>query len=67
MNPNVGSADRAIRIIAGLLLVSLFFVLEGGTRWLGLIGVVLIGTALINFCPLYRILGMSTSGTKSGS
>ncbi|HUU72483.1 MAG TPA: DUF2892 domain-containing protein [Burkholderiales bacterium] len=67
MNPNMGSADRAIRIIAGIVLVSLFFVLEGGARWLGLIGVVLIGTALINFCPLYRMLGVSTSGTKTGS
>ncbi len=65
MNPNVGSADRVIRIIVGLALVSLFFVLEGGARWLGLIGVVLIATAIINFCPLYRILGLSTRGSKT--
>lgn len=66
MNPNVGSADKVVRIIVGLALVSLFFVLEGGARWLGLIGVVLIATAIINFCPLYKILGLSTTGSKAG-
>jgi hypothetical protein len=66
MNPNVGTADRAIRIVAGLLLISLFFVLEGGARWLGVIGVVLVATAVINFCPLYKILGLSTTGGKAG-
>jgi len=66
MNPNMGSADKVIRIIVGLALVSLFFVLEGGARWLGLIGVVLIATAVINFCPLYKILGLSTTGSKAG-
>ena len=65
MNPNVGSADRVIRIIVGLALASLFFVLDGGARWVGLIGVVLIATAIINFCPLYRILGLSTRGSKA--
>ena len=62
MNPNMGSADKVIRIIVGLALVSL----EGGARWLGLIGVVLIATAVINFCPLYKILGLSTTGSKAG-
>ena len=66
MNPNVGSADRVIRIVAGLLLISLFFVLEGNARWLGLVGVVLIATAAINFCPLYKILGLSTRGSNAG-
>jgi hypothetical protein len=67
MNPNVGSADRLIRIVVGIALISLFFVLEGNARWLGLIGVVLIATALISFCPLYKILGLSsTGGKKSG-
>ncbi|KPK27255.1 MAG: hypothetical protein AMJ66_11295 [Betaproteobacteria bacterium SG8_40] len=66
MNPNVGSADRVIRIIVGLGLVSLFFILEGAARWLGVIGVVLIATAVINFCPLYKVLGLSTTGSKAG-
>lgn len=60
MNRNIGNADRLIRILVGIALLSLFFLLEGNARWLGLIGVVLIGTASISFCPVYRLLGLST-------
>ena len=62
---NMGNADRVIRTILGIVLLSLFFVLEGNARWLGLIGVVLIATSSISFCPLYRILGLSTAGKTS--
>ena len=66
MKTNVGSADRVIRILVGIALLSLFFVMEGAARWLGLIGVVLILTALVSFCPIYRILGLSTKGSSGG-
>ena len=62
---NMGNADRVIRLIVGIGLLSLFFVLEGNARWLGLIGVVLIATSSISFCPLYRVLGLSTTGGKA--
>ncbi len=62
---NMGNADRVIRLIVGIGLLSLFFVLEGNARWLGLIGVVLIVTSSISFCPLYRVLGLSTTGGKT--
>ena len=63
MTSNMGNADRVIRLILGLALVSLFFLVEGGARWFGLIGVVLIVTSSVSFCPLYRLLGLSTTGT----
>ena len=65
MTSNMGNADRVIRLILGLALVSLFFLVEGGARWFGLIGVVLIVTSSVSFCPLYRLLGLSTTGTKA--
>ena len=65
MTSNLGNADRAIRLILGIALLSLFFVLEGGARWLGLIGVVLIVTSSVSFCPLYKLLGLSTTGSKA--
>ncbi|UCD67563.1 MAG: DUF2892 domain-containing protein [Betaproteobacteria bacterium] len=65
MTSNMGNADRVIRLIAGIALFSLFFVLEGGARWLGLVGVVLILTSSVSFCPLYKLLGLSTTGTKA--
>ena len=63
MNKNIGTTDRVIRIIAGIALISLFFILQGPLRWISLAGVVLVATAIINFCPIYRIIGFKgTSG-----
>jgi hypothetical protein len=53
MKPNVGKIDGAIRILVGLLLLSLVFVLGDATPWIGLIGVVPLVTALTRRCPLY--------------
>lgn len=60
MKPNVGRIDGAIRILAGLLLLSLVFVLGDNTRWVGLIGVVPLVTGLIRHCPLYVPFGIDT-------
>jgi hypothetical protein len=61
MTANLGMVDRAVRAIAGIVLLALLFVIEGGLGWLlALIGVVLLGTAFMSFCPLYRALGLST-------
>jgi len=60
MDANVGKTDRIIRIVAGLALLSLIFI-GPKTCW-GLIGVVPLATAFINFCPAYRLLGMNTLG-----
>jgi hypothetical protein len=65
MNVNVGTADRAIRIIIGLALLSLLFLLQGNARWLGLIGIVPLGTGLTRRCPAYTLLGTSTCETKT--
>lgn len=58
MNANMGSADRIIRAIVGIVLLALVFV-GPQTPW-GWIGVVPLGTALIGVCPLYSILGIKT-------
>jgi hypothetical protein len=60
MKVNVGIVDRTIRIIFGLGILALFFILEGNARYLGLIGIVPLLTAAFRSCPLYSILGMST-------
>lgn len=64
MTKNVGSVDRIVRIIAGLALLSLLFVLEGNARWWGLIGLVPLGTGLFSTCPLYSMLGFNTCPLK---
>ncbi|KPK73553.1 MAG: hypothetical protein AMJ84_01870 [Acidithiobacillales bacterium SM23_46] len=60
MNKNVGRADKVFRIVAGLALLSLIFILEGNARWWGLIGLLPLGTALISWCPAYVPFGIST-------
>lgn len=62
---NVGTIDRAIRVILGLVLLGLFFVFpDAGWRWALLIGVVPLLTGLVGTCPLYSILGLSTCPVK---
>ncbi|WP_363350555.1 DUF2892 domain-containing protein [Methylocystis echinoides] len=60
MEPNVGKTDRMIRIAVGLLLLSLIFI--GPQSWWGLVGLVPLATAFINFCPAYKLLGVDTLG-----
>jgi len=58
MKRNVGSADRAIRIIAGAALIGLAV-----TNTLGMwawIGVVPLATGLVGWCPPYAMLGFNT-------
>ena len=56
---NVGSTDRILRIVVGAALLSLVFI-GPQTPW-GYVGVILIATAFINFCPLYAIFGWKTT------
>jgi hypothetical protein len=61
---NVGTTDRVIRLVLGVVLLSLFFVLDGGARYLGLIGLIPLVTAMAGTCPLYSIFGASTCPTE---
>jgi len=58
MGKNVNTIDQVVRIVAGLLLVSLVFI-GPKTPW-GWIGIILLATGFMNFCPIYRVLGIST-------
>ena len=66
MNANVGGMDRILRIVVGVVLLSLFFILEGNARYIGLLGIVLIATGIFRFCPAYTLLGMNTCPMKKG-
>ncbi|MGB3742830.1 MAG: DUF2892 domain-containing protein [Castellaniella sp.] len=60
MQINIGNIDRLIRIVIGLVLLSLPFWLDTPWRWLGLIGVMPLVTGLAGRCPGYRLLGRNT-------
>ena len=62
MKINEGGVDRVLRVIVGLALLSLLFT-ENEYRWFGLIGLVLLLTGIIGFCPGYAMFGMNSCPT----
>jgi Protein of unknown function (DUF2892) len=62
---NVGGVDKVIRIMLGVGMLSLFFLLQGDARWLYLVGVVPLATGLVGYCPLYSLLGLNTCPAKT--
>ena len=64
MTTNIGKADRIIRIVVGLILLSLVYFLEGNARWLGLIGLIPLVTAMVRWCPAYSLFGWNSASAK---
>ena len=62
MKTNVGTIDRALRVIVGLVLIAL--AATGTVGWWGYIGIVPLLTGLFRFCPAYGLLGMNTCHMK---
>jgi hypothetical protein len=60
MKANVGGIDKVLRIVVGVVLLSLVFLIEGAARWWGLVGLIPLGTGVFGFCPLYALFGLST-------
>jgi hypothetical protein len=58
MVKNVGSVDRYFRIVLGIIVIIPSIIT---LSWWGLIGLALLLTAGLSFCPLYAVLGLSTS------
>lgn len=56
--PNLGSVDRALRVVLGSAALALVFT-GPRTPW-GYGGAVLLITAAIGFCPIYAAFGLST-------
>lgn len=57
MEMNIGSTERLLRIIVGVVIIGLGLYFQS---WWGVIGLVPLLTGLFRFCPLYRVLGMNT-------
>jgi len=63
MNKNMGSADRIIRLIIAAIAVFLFY--NGTlTGTMGIVALVVAAiftlTSVVSFCPIYKMVGMST-------
>jgi hypothetical protein len=64
MAANVGGIDRTLRIVVGIAVLALFFVLEGNARYWALLGFVPLLTGIFRYCPAYSLIGVNTCPMK---
>ena len=57
MEINIGSTERLLRIIVGVVIIGLGLYFQS---WWGVVGLIPLLTGLFRFCPLYKMLGMNT-------
>jgi hypothetical protein len=55
---NMGKVDRGLRAILGVIIIALGIYFQS---WWGAIGLILLVTATINWCPLYVPFKLSTN------
>lgn len=60
MKRNMSGLDRGLRAVVGIALLGWALLTDHPLHWWGLLGVLPLLTAGIGFCPLYRLLGIST-------
>ena len=68
MKKNVGTIDRTIRALVGIaaILAYVLGMVQGTMGIVALVvGIVMLGTAALSWCPPYALLGINTCGTKS--
>ena len=65
MLANESTADRAMRVVLGIVLFSLVIV-GPKTSW-GLVGLVPLVTGAIGSCPIYRLFGITTCPVASSA
>lgn len=63
MKTNIGSVERGIRVVAGLVLVAL--AASGTVGWWGWLGLIPLATGVLGWCPPYALLGINTCRTKN--
>lgn len=63
---NITTPDRLIRLVIGLALLGLFGALESPWKYLTLIGLIPLGTALTGYCPLYAAIGWNRHAETEG-
>jgi len=67
MKKNIGSVDKFVRIIIAAIIMALYYfgyISDTLAMVLLIIGIILLLTSLINFCPIYKIIGVNTYKKK---
>ncbi len=63
MKANMGNTDKLVRILAALLIAGLYFsgqITGIAAIVLVIVAVIFVATSSISFCPIYKVLGVST-------
>jgi hypothetical protein len=60
MTRNVGTLDRALRLLLGVVILGLYGALDPPLKYVTLVGLIPLGTALLGRCPVYSLLGINT-------
>lgn len=67
MTRNMGTVDRGLRALVGIVALAGAFVLGWFSGWMvwvaAVIGLVMLATSAMGFCPLYSIVGIKTCKT----
>lgn len=67
MTRNMGTVDRGLRALVGIVALAGAFVLGWFSGWMvwvaAVIGLVMLATSVMGFCPLYSIVGIKTCKT----
>lgn len=61
MTCNVGTTDRLLRIVLGLVIIAVGVYFQS---WWGAIGLIPLVTGAVRWCPLYAPFGLSTCKTE---
>jgi len=67
MKTKMSTADKFIRVLIGIVIAILYYmeVISGTTAIVILgLGIILLITSLVSYCPLYAIFGIKTCKTK---
>jgi len=67
MKKNIGPTDKVIRIVIAAIIMALYYfgyISDTLAMVLLIIGIILLLTSLINFCPLYKLIGTNTCKKK---
>ena len=64
MKNNTGTIDRGLRALVGIVALTGALALGWFSGWMVwaavAVGVIMLGTAAVGYCPLYRLVGINT-------
>jgi hypothetical protein len=68
MKKNMGNLDKGVRVLIAAIVAVLYYlnIIEGTLAYILMgIAIILLITSLINFCPLYKVIGVNTCKIKN--